>query len=120
MTPGYRIPTAEDIAEAKSLLAEAGYPDGAGLNVSFLQRGNQPSATVAAIQDMIRKNLNVEMEIELTDEGGYYDRVLNKDFDTTGTFTAAEIIDPGPCSLDSWPMAAAGTTAAGPTREPTN
>ena len=94
--PGYRVPTAEDIAEAKRLLAEAGYPDGAGLNISFLQRGNQPSATVAAIQDMIRKNLNVEMEIELTDEGGYYDRVLNKDFDTTGTFTAAEIIDPGP------------------------
>ena len=45
---------------------------------------------------MIRKNLNVEMKIELSDEGGYYDRVLNKDFDTTGTFTAAEIIDPGP------------------------
>jgi oligopeptide transport system substrate-binding protein len=96
MVPGFRIPTAEDLAEAKRLLAEAGYPDGAGLNVSFLQRGNQPSAAVAAIQDMIRKNLNVEMEIELTDEGGYYDRVLNKDFDTTGTFTAAEIIDPGP------------------------
>ncbi|CAI8057574.1 Probable deoxycholate-binding periplasmic protein YgiS [Geodia barretti] len=89
-------PTAEDIAEAKRLLAEAGYPDGAGLNVSFLQRGNQPNAAVAAIQDMIRKNLNVEMKIELSDEGGYYDRVLNKDFDTTGTFTAAEIIDPGP------------------------
>ena len=94
--PGYRTPTAEDIAEAKRLLAEAGYPDGAGLNVSFLQRGNQPNAAVAAIQDMIRKNLNVEMKIELSDEGGYYDRVLNKDFDTTGTFTAAEIIDPGP------------------------
>ena len=94
--PGFRVPTAEDIAEAKRLLAEAGYPDGAGLNVSFLQRGNQPNAAVAAIQDMIRKNLNVEMKIELSDEGGYYDRVLNKDFDTTGTFTAAEIIDPGP------------------------
>ena len=94
--PGYRVPTVEDIAEAKQLLADAGYPDGAGLNITFLQRGNQPSDTVAAIQDMIRKNLNVEMKIELTDEGGYYDRVLNKDFDTTGTFTAAEIIDPGP------------------------
>ena len=42
--PGFRVPTAEDIAEAKRLLAEAGYPDGAGLNVSFLQRGNQPNA----------------------------------------------------------------------------
>ena len=55
MVPGYRVPTAEDIAEAQNLLSEAGYPDGAGLNISFLQRGNQPSATVAAIQDMIRR-----------------------------------------------------------------
>jgi len=94
--PGFRSPTAEDLTMAKQLLADAGYPDGQGLEISFLQRGNQPNATVAAIQDMIRKNLGVDMKIELTDEGGYYDRVQNKDFDLTGTYTAAEIIDPAP------------------------
>jgi len=46
------------VAEAKRLLAEAGYPDGFGLNSGA---GHEPIAE--ALQQMWKENLGVEVEI---------------------------------------------------------
>jgi len=95
-TPGFRTPTSEDLAKAKALLKEAGYDNPEDLSFALLQRGTQPSDTIALIQDMIRTNLGADVTVELSDEGGYYDKVQNLNFDLTSTYTAAEILDPAP------------------------
>ena len=78
--PGFRSPTAEDLAKAKALLKEAGYDKPEDLSFALLQRGTQPSDTIALIQDMIRTNLGADVTVELSDEGGYYDKVQNLNF----------------------------------------
>ncbi len=55
----------KNIAEAKKLLAEAGYPDGKGLpKISFgLNSGSGHEPVAEAIQQMWKENLGVEVEV---------------------------------------------------------
>ena len=55
----------EDVAEAKKLLAEAGYPDGQGLPpITLLYNTNENHKAVAeAVQEMWKKNLGVDVEL---------------------------------------------------------
>lgn len=56
----------EDVAEAKKLLAEAGYPDGQGLPpITLLYNTNEDHKAIAeAVQEMWRKNLGVTVELQ--------------------------------------------------------
>lgn len=67
--PGYRPDKEEDIATAKELLADAGYPDGI-TGVELLVAGGPQSELLApAIQDMLSRNLNIEAEIRTIERG---------------------------------------------------
>jgi oligopeptide transport system substrate-binding protein len=55
-----------DVAEAKKLLADAGYPDGKGLPpITLLFNTNDNHKAIAeAVQEMWKKNLGVEVELQ--------------------------------------------------------
>jgi oligopeptide transport system substrate-binding protein len=62
-----------DLAGARALLAEAGYPGGAGFPaITFTSAGN-PYAP--AIVDQLRENLGIDISIETMDFTQYYDRL---------------------------------------------
>ncbi|MFC1935510.1 ABC transporter substrate-binding protein [Chloroflexota bacterium] len=94
-SPGYRSPTVEDIAEAKRLLAEAGYPDGM-TNVDLLIRAQRfwTEAFAPAFSDMLRRNLNIDVVIKPSETSVWYDEVALKDFDISMGASLGTIEDP--------------------------
>jgi len=56
----------KNITEAKKLLAEAGYPDGKGFpKVTYgINTGGNHQVIAEAIQQMLKKNLNIDVEIQ--------------------------------------------------------
>ena len=75
-TPGWRTPTVEDIAEAKKLMADAGY--GEGFQVDFLARGSVTSQT-EGIAQILKEHFGVESNFSVSDAGVYYDKVWEGD-----------------------------------------
>ena len=81
--PGWRKPTAEDIAEAKKLMADAGLADGIK-NVDFQGR-DEPfeRALVPVVQGLLKQHLKVESVVNL-EKPTVNRELLNKgDFDIT-------------------------------------
>lgn len=83
--PGYREDKTEDLETAKSLLAEAGYADGIqGLEL-LAAAGPQAELLAPAIQDMLQRNLGIEVEIRIIErsllveeeKAGNFDMVLD-------------------------------------------
>ena len=71
----------EDVAEARRLLAEAGFPGGAGMRtLVFYTMNNQvDSDTAQAIQSMWKENLGVNCEINALDSRAYWAEQPNMD-----------------------------------------
>lgn len=80
--PGYRPEKEEDIAEAKRLLTEAGFPDGIP-DVDFLAASVPGHADLLApaIQDMLLRSVNIETKIRTQE------RTLLADDMRSGNFT---------------------------------
>ncbi|MFH1485671.1 MAG: ABC transporter substrate-binding protein, partial [Chloroflexota bacterium] len=69
--PGYRQPKDADIAEAKRLLAEAGYAS--GLRTSMLYRkGSEYESQAVFMADQLRK-LDIEIALKTVDDATFYD-----------------------------------------------
>ena len=64
--PGYRSDKTEDIAEARRLMAEAGYGDGVEVEY-IITTGSSASPFAAAMQSMLKENLNVTIKIREVD-----------------------------------------------------
>jgi peptide/nickel transport system substrate-binding protein len=87
--PGYRTDKTEDIATAKKLLADAGFPNGLQ-GVDFLSSSLAPHAEIMApaFQDQLKRTLNIETKIRTMERSllsqeeraGKYDIAV----DTTG------------------------------------
>lgn len=73
----------ENVDEAKSLLAEAGYPDGEGFpTLTLITQNDQEQKDMAqAMQAMWKENLGVNAEITTYESKVYWDEQRNGNFD---------------------------------------
>ena len=80
--PNYGLSATADVEGARKLLAEAGYPDGQGfppIQLSYYTDRTVRSI-VEAMQQMWKKNLNVNAEISTQEWAVYYDAVQRMDY----------------------------------------
>ena len=73
--PGYRVNKAEDIAEAKALLEEAGYADGFQADLNMGQSGLSTSTT-EVITEQLRKDLGIDLVMKPVDTAAYHARQI--------------------------------------------
>lgn len=89
--PGYRVPTAEDLAEAKKLMAEAGYADGIK-NQKFLVRAVPfQEAWAPVAQALLKQHLNIETNITVMPGGTIYEAMNKGDFDLAVQATGMDL-----------------------------
>ncbi|MDQ3657291.1 MAG: ABC transporter substrate-binding protein, partial [Chloroflexota bacterium] len=94
--PGYRPEKEEDIAEAKRLMAEAGYPDGFGpVDLVTASDPQHSGINGPAVQEELRRSLGIESEIRLVERGLLSELYQSGDFDiiVEGAFTS-NLVDP--------------------------
>src|SRR5690606_14774964 len=70
----------EDIAEAKRLLAEAGFPDGFGGIELLAAVGPQAELIAPAFQDMLARELNIQTEIRAIERSQLVEEEKNGNF----------------------------------------
>jgi peptide/nickel transport system substrate-binding protein len=79
--PGWRSPTAEDLAEAKRLMKEAGYENGIK-GVDFLIRDISFYLTWGPIvQDILKRELKIETTIRVVASGVWWEEAQRGNFD---------------------------------------
>ncbi|OGO49690.1 MAG: hypothetical protein A2148_00530 [Chloroflexi bacterium RBG_16_68_14] len=85
-----------DPEAARSLLAEAGFPDGEGFPSVALTIVDDESNRLTAefLKEQLSKNLNVSIEIETLEEGLFFDRYFESDFQVTWLSWFADYADP--------------------------
>lgn len=91
--PGYRADKTQDIADAKKLLADAGFPDGIP-GVELLCATVAPQAEILApgIQDQLKRTLNIDIKIRVAE------RSLLVEDEKAGKFTLVLDTPSGPIS----------------------
>ncbi|MDP2954237.1 MAG: ABC transporter substrate-binding protein, partial [Chloroflexota bacterium] len=89
--PGYRKPKDQDIAEAKRLLAEAGYGK---LKFTIISRVLADYVGGAVVVKDQLTPLGMDIEIRPLEDGAYYEKVFAKDFDASLQGSAVPLTDP--------------------------
>jgi oligopeptide transport system substrate-binding protein len=86
----------EDPAEARRLLAEAGYPDGKNFpHLTLLYNTLQSHKAIAeAMQEMWRKNLNINVTLKNQEWSVYLDEMHKTNFDVCRGGWGADYVDP--------------------------
>jgi peptide/nickel transport system substrate-binding protein len=81
--PGWRKRTSEDIAEAKKLMADAGFAG--GIKKVQMRGRDEPHGRLVSqlVQGWIKQHLGVEADISLDTPGILYDELIRADFDIT-------------------------------------
>lgn len=95
--PGYRPDKTEDIAEAKRLLAEAGYPDGFETTFTAWTEASSSEVAVPAFAELLRTSLNIQGDVKVVERSLTAEVLKNGDFDLFKADTyASSILDPYP------------------------
>lgn len=85
----------EDVAEAKRLLADAGFPDGAGFpRLELLMAKGGSSQTPEAMQQMWRTHLNVDVAIVLQEGRVFMDSLRTRAYDLAPAGWVGDYLDP--------------------------
>lgn len=104
-TAGYtcRTQLREDVAEAKRLLAEAGYPNGKGLpTIEILYNTLETHRTIAeAIQQMWQTKLGINVRLVNEEWKVYLDSVLTLNYQLSRAGWIGDYVDPN-SFLDMW------------------
>ncbi len=95
--PGYRPEKDEDIATAKELMAEAGYPDGFETTFTAWTEAASSEVAVPAFAELLRTSLGIEGEIEVIERARTADVLSSGEFSLFKSDTyASPILDPYP------------------------
>jgi ABC-type transport system substrate-binding protein len=80
--PGWRSPTAEDLAEARRLMKEAGYENGIkGLDFIVRQTITFLEAMAPVVQDILKRELKIETNIRVVASGAWYEEASRGNYD---------------------------------------
>jgi oligopeptide transport system substrate-binding protein len=92
-----------NVAEARRLLAEAGYPNGRGLpTIEILYNTNEGHRAIAeVIQQQWKQNLGIDIELRNLEWGVYLDTVTNTQYQVARAGWIADYPDPN-TFLDMW------------------
>lgn len=95
--PGYRPDKADDIEEAKKLLADAGYPDGFETTFTAWTDASSSEVAVPAFAELLRTSLNIRGDIKVVERALTSEILKTGDFDLFKSDTyASPILDPFP------------------------
>ena len=104
-TAGYtpRTQLREDIAEARRLLAEAGYPNGKGMPpIHILYNTLETHRTIAeALQQMWKKNLGIDVQLVNEEWKVYLDSVMTLNYQISRAGWIGDYVDPN-SFMDMW------------------
>ncbi|CAM3004345.1 peptide ABC transporter substrate-binding protein [Rariglobus hedericola] len=90
-TPGFK----EDIAEAKRLLADAGFPDGKGFpRLELLTAKGGSSQMPEAMQQMWKTHLGIDIAIVLQEGRVFFDSLRTHSFDIAPAGWVGDYLDP--------------------------
>jgi oligopeptide transport system substrate-binding protein len=96
--PGYESPTLgkEDLAEAKRLLAEAGYPNGKGFpKLEILYNHDEAHETIAQlVRKQWERNLGINLDTRNEEWGSYLNTVRKFEYDVARRAWIGDYLDP--------------------------
>ena len=94
--PAKYLPETANVAEAKKLLAEAGYPDGKGFpEIEFIYNTNDSIKKIAeAVQEQLKTNLGISMKLANMEWAVYFEALSKQEFDLSSSGFGADYSDP--------------------------
>ena len=91
--PGWRQPKDQDYAEARQLLAEAGYEN--GFSTTFITSNDLASQDEGPVlQDTLRTQFNIDVELIVLDRPAFFEAQGNGDYDLISSGSGAGVITP--------------------------